>query len=176
MHNEHSKARDLKRKAFHELMEFLGIFMFLAFVFCVLVTYSTLLLSAFHVRYLSYAFAVVNALVIAKVILIGEYAHVGRKYEGRPLLLSAIYKAVLFSLLVFAFHMAEEALKGLLHGVRIERTFREMPLDDLLARSLVIFCVFIPLFAFRELRRVLGDEKFHALLYRARENDKSAES
>jgi hypothetical protein len=173
MNNEHAAARNLKRKALHELMEFLGIFLFLAFVFCVLVTYSTLLLSAFHVRYLSYAFAVINALVIAKVILIGEYAHVGRKYEGRPLLMSAIYKAVLFSLLVFAFHLAEEALKGLLRGVRIERTFREIRLDDLLARSLVVFCVFIPLFAFRELRRVLGDEKFHALLFRARENDKS---
>ncbi len=173
MTSETSAARNLKQKALHELVEFLGIFLFLALVFCVLVTYSTLLLSAFHVRYLSYAFAVVNALVIAKVILIGEYAHVGKKYEGRPLLLSAFYKAVLFSLLVFAFHMAEEVLKGLLHGVRVERTFRDMRLDDLLARSMVVFCVFIPLFAFRELRRVLGDEKFHALLFHATETDKS---
>ena len=176
MNNEPSAARNFKRKAFHEFVEFLGIFLFLAFVFCALVTYSTLLLSAFHVRYLSYAFALLNALVISKVILIGEYARVGRKYEDRPLLLSAIYKAVLFSLLVFAFHMAEEALKGFWHGVAVASTFHEIRFDDLLARSLVVFCVFIPLFAFREFRRVLGDEKFYGLLFRSRETDKPTES
>ena len=37
--------------------------------------------------------------------------------------------------------------------------FHEIRLDDLLARSLVVFCVFIPLFAFREFRRVLGAEQ-----------------
>ena len=36
--------------------------------------------------------------------------------------------------------------------------------DELLARSIVVFCVFIPFFAFRELRRVLGESRFHALL------------
>ncbi len=164
---------ELKRKAIHEFWELLAIFLFLAFFFCALAAYSSLLLSEFHVKYLSYAFALFNALVISKVILIGEYAHVGRKYEGRPLLLSAIYKAFLFGLLVFAFHMAEEIIKGLLHGVRIEKTFREIRLDDLGARSIVIFCVFIPLFAFREFRRVLGDEQFRALLFRSREANHS---
>jgi len=176
MNSENSKTANLKRKAVHELVEFLYIFVFLAFFFCALVTYSTLLLSAFHVRYLSYAFALINALVIAKVILIGEYAHVGRKYEARPVLLSAIYKAILFGLLVFAFHVAEEGLKGLLHGVTIRQTVHEVRLDDLLARSIVVFCVFIPLFAFREFRRVLGEEQFHGLLFRSREAGKSDSS
>ncbi len=160
---------ELKRKAMHEVAEFLWIFVFLAFFFCALAAYSSLILSAFHVKYLSYAFALINALVISKVILIGEYAHVGRKYEGRPVLLSAIYKAFLFSLLVFAFHMAEEMIKGLLHGVRMVTTLREIRFDDLAARSIVVFCVFIPLFAFREFCRVLGDDTFHTLLFRSRE-------
>ena len=150
-------------------MEFAWVFAFLAFFFCALVTYSTLLLREFHVRYLSYAFALINALVIAKVILIGELAHFGKKYEARPMLLSAIYKAFLFSLLVFGFHFVEEAIKGLLHGVSIARTFHEIRIDDLLGRSIVIFCVFIPLFAFREFRRVLGEDKFYNLLFRSRE-------
>ena len=118
---------------------------------------------------MSYAFALLNALIIAKVILVGELAHFGKKYEARPLLLSAIYKAFLFSLLVFGFHFVEEAIKGLLHGVSIARTFHEIRIDDLLGRSIVVFCVFIPLFAFREFRRVLGEDKFYNLLFRSRE-------
>jgi len=169
MNSNDSARPSLKRKAIHEAMELAWVFAFLAFFFCALVTYSTLLLREFHIKYLSYAFALLNALIIAKVILIGELAHFGKKYEARPLLLSAIYKAFLFSLLVFGFHFAEEAIKGLLHGVTVARTFHEIRIDDLLGRSIVIFCVFIPLFAFREFRRVLGEDKFYNLLFRSRE-------
>ena len=169
MHSNDSARPGLKRKAIHEAVEFAWIFAFLAFFFCALVTYSTLLLREFHVKYLSYAFALINALIIAKVILIGELAHFGKKYEARPVLLSAIYKAVLFRLLVFGFHFVEEGIKGLLHGVSIARTFHEIRIDDLLGRSIVIFCVFIPLFAFREFRRVLGEDQFYNLLVRSRE-------
>jgi len=37
----------------------------------------------------------------------------------------------------------------------------------LLGRSLVVFCTFVPLFAFRELRRVLGEDQFQDLLFHA---------
>jgi hypothetical protein len=169
MNSRDSARPGLKHRAIHEAVEFAWVFAYLAFFFCALVTYSTLLLMEFHVRYLSYAFALINALVIAKVILIGELAHFGKKYEARPMLLSAVYKAFLFSLLVLGFHFAEEALKGLLHGVNIARTYHEIRIDDLLGRSIIVFCVFIPLFAFREFRRVLGEDKFYSLLFRSRE-------
>ena len=169
MHSNDSARPGLKRKAIHEAVEFAWIFAFLAFFFCALVTYSTLLLREFHVKYLSYAFALLNALIIAKVILIGELAHVGKKYEARPMLLSAIYKAFLFGLLVLGFHIVEEVIKGFLHGVSIARMLHEIRIDDLLGRSIVVFCVFIPLFAFREFRRVLGEDKFYNLLFRSRE-------
>jgi len=111
--------------------------------------------------------------VVAKVILIGEYARIGRKQEAKPLFYSAIYKAFVFCLLVFAFHLIEEAIKELVHGHRITAAFREMRIDDLLARTVIIFCTFIPLFAFRELQRVLGDDKFRALLFRVNEAPKA---
>jgi len=158
----------LKRKVIHEFVEFAGIFLFLAFFLCALATYSMLLLREFHVKYLSYAFALINALVIAKVILIGEYAHFGRKYETRPLLLSAIYKTLLFGLLVFGFHIVEEVLKKLLHGASIARASHEIRIDELLGRSIIVFCILIPLFAFREFRRVLGEDKFYSLFFRSR--------
>jgi hypothetical protein len=166
MNTENSKRAVLKQKAIHEGQEFSGIFLYLAFFFCAVVAYSTVLLGRFQVSYFSCGSALINALVIAKVILIGEYAHLGRKQEGRPLALSALYKAFLFTLLVFSFHVVEEAIKQLVHGDTVASAFHQIRLDTLVCRSLVVFCTFIPLFAFRELQRVLGEDNFRALFFR----------
>ena len=160
MHVENSEKTGLKQKVAHEFEELGIITLYLAFFFCALATYSMLLLNEFHVSYFTYGFALINALVVAKVILIGDYAHLGKRSEGRPLFVSAIVKAFLFSLLVFAFHVLEEVIKRLVHGADIATASREMRIDELLGRALVVFCTFIPLFAFRELRRVMGEEEF----------------
>jgi hypothetical protein len=166
MSAEHSEKVSLKQKAAHEFVQFVAIFLYLAFFFCALSTYSMLLLNEFNVSYFTYGFALINALVIAKVILIGEYAHLGRKHEAKPLLQVAIYKAFLFTLLVFGFHIVEEVVRLLIHGGSMASGLHQIRIDDLLGRSLVVFCTFITLFAFRELQRVLGEDNFRALFFR----------
>ena len=165
---ENPKKSSLKQKAAHEFEEFLIIFGYLAFFFCALATYSMLLLGKFDISYFTYGAALINALIIAKVILIGEVAHLGKKVEAKPLLYSTVSKAFLFGLLVFAFHLLEEMIKRLIHGKDIVGAFNDIRLDDLLARTLIIFCTFIPLFGFRELRRVIGQDKFRDLLLHGR--------
>jgi hypothetical protein len=54
------------------------------------------------------------------------------------------------------------------HGQNIAAVFRELCIDNLLARSAIVFCTFIPLFAFRELQRVLGEDNFRVLFFRTR--------
>ena len=163
MNSENSKKKSLKQKAAHELEAFIGISLYLAFFLCAVVTYRMILLGDLHDWYFNYGAALINALVIAKVILIGEYAHLGKRVEAKPLLLSSVSKAILFSLLVLAFHILEEVTKQLVHGKEIAGAFHDTPLDHLLAGALIIFCTFVPFFAFRELRRVLGEDKFHDL-------------
>jgi len=154
----------------HEFIQFLGIFLYLGFFFCAVTTYRMLLLNDFRDSYINYAFSVINALVVAKVILIGEYTHLGKRLEDKPLLASSIYKAFLFGLLTFAFHLVEEAIKGVLHGEGAASAFLDIHITDLLARTIVVFCTFIPLFGFREVRRVLGESKFNALFFRRPRN------
>jgi hypothetical protein len=166
MNSEDSKRAGMKQKVVHELEELAGIFLYLAFFFCAVTTYTMLLLNESHVSYFNYGAALVNALVIAKVILIGEYANLGKKYEAKPLLFSSIYKAFLFGLLVFGFHVVEEAIKRLLHGERLAGALHDVRVDDLLARSVIVFGTFIPLFGFLELRRAMGEDKFHDLIFR----------
>jgi len=168
MSAENSQKSSLKEKAAHEFEELLIIFVYLAFFFSALATYSMLLLERFEISYFTYGAALINALVIAKVILIGEAAHLGKKVEAKPLLYSTVYKAFMFGVLVFAFHILEEMIKRLVHGKDIVGAFHEIRLDDLLARSVIIFCTFIPLFGYRELRRVIGQDKFRDLVLHGR--------
>ena len=164
---ENSAGKGLKEKTIHELWELAWVFLYLAFFFCSLELYSLLLLRDFHVKYLNFGFALINALVIAKVILLGEYARIGRKYEERPLILSAAYKAILFVVLVFVFHLVEELVKRLLHNGHFAGALAQVRVNDLLGRGIIVFCTFLPLFAFRELRRVLGEKKFMDLFFRS---------
>jgi hypothetical protein len=167
MSNENSAGKGLKQKTIHELWELAWVFLYLAFFFCSLELYSVLLLRDFHVKYLNFGFALINALVIAKVILLGEYARIGRKYEEQPLILSAAYKAILFVVLVFVFHLVEELVKRLLHNGHFAGALAQVRVNYLLGRGIIVFCTFLPLFAFRELRRVLGEKKFMDLFFRS---------
>lgn len=166
MTSKDPSAPGFKQKAEHELKDFLWISFYLAFFFCALETYTMLLLRKYDASYLSYTFALINALVIAKVILIGEMAHLGKKAESRPLYQSVLYKSFVFGLLVFAFHFLEEFVKRLIHHGPAGSVLHEVKLDEMIARTIVIFCAFIPLFAFRELGRVLGAERLHALFFK----------
>jgi len=165
MPDETSEKRGLKQKAREEFEQVVILTAYLAFFFCALATYSMLLLNKFHISSFAYATALINAAVIAKVILIGEAVRAGRKFEGKPVFFSAIWKSFVFGWLVFAFHIVEEMIKSLVHGKGAIDAFREIRLDDLLSRSVIIFCTFIPLFVFRELRRVMGRDNFRALFF-----------
>jgi hypothetical protein len=172
MNSDNLETAGLKQKITHQLEELAKIFLYLAFCFCAVATYR-MLLNQFHLSYFDYGTALINALVIAKVILLGEDAHLGRKHEAKPLIVSALYKAFLFGLLVFAFHLVEEATKRLWRGNSLAGAVHDMRIDDLLARSVIMFSTFIPLFGFLELRRVLGDDKFHDLVFRSETNRKT---
>ncbi len=163
-----SSHPDRRAKIKHELRDMLALSLYLAFFFCGIVTYNMLLLAQYQVQYWNFAFAIINALVVTKVIMIGEYAKLGKRYEGRALLLSVVWKALIYGLLLFAFHVVEEIIKRLIHGAEVATVSRELHLEQLAARSILVFLTFIPLFAFREFRRVMGEEEFESLVYGSR--------
>jgi hypothetical protein len=160
-----SKHPERRQKIKHELREMLGLSLYLAFFFCAIEVYRMFLLNQYNVSYWNLGFALINALVVTKVIMIGEYAKLGRRFEDKSILLSSVWKAFIFGLLLFAFHIVEEGVKRLIHGEELARVSREIRLYELAARSVVVFCTFVPLFAFRELRRVLGEEEFKSLMF-----------
>ena len=141
MTSKDSTKPGFKQRAKDELIDFAVIAAYLAFFFCAIVTYTMLLLRQYDVNNdaLNYTFAIINALIIAKVILIGELMHLAKSAETRPLYQSVLLKSLIFALLVFAFHLLEEFIKRLIHGEPSGTVWRNMNFNELIARSIVIF-------------------------------------
>lgn len=55
-----------------------------------------------------------------------------------------------------------EVVKRIIAGKPRGTVWHNLRMEDMVA--LVVFCAFISLFGFRELRRVLGEEKLYALV------------
>ncbi len=148
----------------HELKDYFAISAYLAVLFCAMAAYTMLLARQFDdVSPLNFTFALINALVIGKVILLGEMLHLGRRAETLPLYQSALIKALLFGILIFLFHLIEEFIKRLIHHEPTGTVLERLDLEQLAARSIIILIALVPLFAFRELSRVLGESRLHAL-------------
>jgi hypothetical protein len=122
--------------------------------------------------YLHYGFAFVQALIIAKVVLVGRMFAFTRRFDDRPLIVPVLYKSVLFGLLVVAFAVIEHVVEGWVRGegsLGGLRAFRETGGYELAARVVMLFFAFVPFFAFGELGRVVGTKRLAALFFSARE-------
>jgi hypothetical protein len=87
MRTENSQPTSLKQKAVHEAKEITYVFLYLAAFFCAQATYSMLLLEKFEISYFTYGAALLNALIITKIILIGEAVHFGKKTRSQAIVL-----------------------------------------------------------------------------------------
>ncbi|HZD95046.1 MAG TPA: hypothetical protein VE133_12375, partial [Candidatus Sulfotelmatobacter sp.] len=165
------KRAGLKKKFTHEVKELLAIFLYLALFFCAFTTYRRLVMAEMGISYFHYGFALIKALVLAKVILLGQSVPFARVFDDRPLIVPTFYKVILFSFFVAAFEVLEHVIGSLLHGEDLQGAFQEMMdagWDELVARTLVMLVAFIPLFAFTETARALGKGKMRDLFLHKR--------
>src|SRR5262245_46074160 len=160
-----------KKKIVHEVIEYWINFGYLAFFLVAFTWYRRLILAEYHVQYTNYWFPLIEAAVLAKVIMIGDLLRFGRGLENKPLIASTLFRTVMFSIWVAIFNLLEETIKGLLHGNGLTGGFGDIASRgwyELLSRCVVIFVAFIPFFSFKELERVMGPEKLRALFWRRR--------
>jgi hypothetical protein len=168
MASEESKPKGVVAKFKHEFQEMLLISAFFGLFFFSFATYKMYLLHQFGNAQFVYVSALVNTLVLAKVILLGGFVRVGKVLDHMPLLISSIYKAAFFALLVAAFHWIEEFVKEAFHSGLADafRETLEATSWPLLGLTVICFCLFIPFFALWEVRRVMGDGPFTDLFVR----------
>jgi hypothetical protein len=169
---EGKEKLSFKERAKREFVRYWIYVAYLATVFGVFAWYRRLILAAHEISYLKYGAAIIEALILAKVILIGDAIGLGRHLqERRPLIYPTLGKAVVFSLFVGLFSLLERTATGLIKGKGLLAGIAELRVEDeyeLIARCMVVFVLFIPFFAFKELGNTLGEGKLGRLFFRDR--------
>jgi hypothetical protein len=141
---------------------------FLFFFFGAFATYRRLILAQYQIDYFLYGYALVESLVLAKVIMLGDMLHFGERFRGKPHIVPALYRSLVFSILVLVFSILEEVVKGLFHGegpAAVLTRIASMNRAEIAAKILVVFIVFIPLFAIWEIANVFGPSKLAEMFF-----------
>jgi hypothetical protein len=159
------EKRSWKAKLLAEFENLLAIVAYLFVLFAVFQLHTAMILVSRGINY-SYSqgiiFALVNALVLGKFMLIAEALHAGKEWQSRALLYSTLFRSVGMAVILVICHLLEEGLVAIWHG----RSFfaaPDMNFIEILSLGLVMFVVLIPFFAFRELQRVLGKAELKSL-------------
>jgi hypothetical protein len=163
--------KHLKTRIFHEVSEYWMNVCYLALVFATFTQYRRLILASHGITYTNYWVALIEALILAKVIMIGSVFRLGRGLEAKPLIYPTLYKTVVFTLVVGLFALGEHAVKGIWQGEGLTAGLAHLfgkGTHELLANSLVIFVAFVPYFGVKELGRIFGEDKIRALFFRKR--------
>jgi len=170
MTTESPKPESLKQKAEHELLEYLAIAFYLWVFFGALLNYRRIVLEEVGVSYIHHGFALVEALVLGKVILIGEALHFGKSLENQRLIVSALYKSLVFGVFVLFFLVLEHVLHALVKGESLGPEVSDWLArpSAILAHALLVVLAFIPFFLLREAGRLVGEESLLYLLLKRR--------
>jgi hypothetical protein len=158
----------LKAKALEEFRVFWAIAIYLALMFSAFTWYRRFILSESGISYVHYGVAVIEALILAKVILVGQALRLGRQLEESRLIYSVLFKSVVFGVFVALFTVLEHVITGLVHHetwTHIVHQILSVGRDEALARSVILSVTFIPFFAWWEADRALGGGKLFALFF-----------
>jgi hypothetical protein len=161
-----------KARIVHELGEYGINVVYLAVVFGAFGWYRRLILAQHGISYLNYGIALIEALILAKVIMIGDFLHIGRRFVSSPLIVPTLFRTFIFTIWVGLFKVIEHLVKGLLDGKgfggALEALLQRSP-HEVLAGCLMIFFAFIPFFAIRALGETMGKGRIGTLFFQRRE-------
>ncbi|MGH6801995.1 MAG: hypothetical protein ACREC3_01345 [Methyloceanibacter sp.] len=161
------QKKSLRARAYEELRKFLIIFSYLWLVFFVFLAHEWAVLASNHISFRFYGLAVVNALVLSKIMLIAEALRFAEGLNDKPLVYPIAFKSISFSALLMVSYVVEEIVVGLFHGKTVAESFPQVGGGGLVGVLTVggILCIaLVPFFAFREIARVIGETNFRSLM------------
>ena len=167
----------LHHRSLEELKEMLALTAYLYVCLGALMLLKSAILREAGVDYAIWGIAIVKALVLAKFMLLGRAANIGKRYKDQPLIWPTLHMALMFFILLLVLTTIEELIVGAIH----HRTF----MDSLghvigpslyvgMANSLIMFLVLVPYCAFRCLGEVLGDSYLIRMFFVERVDKRTA--
>jgi hypothetical protein len=129
------------------------------------------ILAEHHVDFAMHGFALINALALAKVILIAQELHLADQFRDAPLIYPTLLKSLVFTILLAGFKISEQAVVGMYRGKPSHERLSDLAggsWPGILSLTGLLFIVLIPFFGFTELRRVFGDDRLVGAFFRPR--------
>jgi hypothetical protein len=164
----------VKERAVDEFKRFWLMALYLWVIFGLFVLNEAVTMRSQGINFTANGFAVINALVLAKVMLVAEDMNLGRWAPQSRLIHRIVFETVLFVLLFVCFHVIERLVVGLIKGQTGGASlpsFGGGGILGLICVALILFFSLMPYFAFRNIARVLGPGRLKALLFDVRKGE-----
>jgi len=113
--------RSTRDRLVHEVVRFGLMFVYLWVVFGLFVLHERIIRGQMGLGFQAQGFVLINALVLAKVMLVAEDLRLDRGLRGQPLAYAAAGEAVLFAIVFIVFHVLER-LRSASGTDRLSRT------------------------------------------------------
>jgi hypothetical protein len=161
----------IRQRLVEELKTFGIIALYLWVFLSAFTVYRRLILAESGITYLHYGVSLIEALIIAKVILIGSLFGFSKRFEDRPLIVPMLYKSLMFGVLILLFSVIEHLVDGWIHhkgllGGLLE--IREEGAYEIGARTVILVIALLPLAAFGEIGRVMGEHRLLQMFFSKR--------
>ena len=114
-------------------------------------------------------FVIINAWLLAKVVLIAEFFQAADNLKHKPLVYPIVFKSAVFCAILMCFYITEEMLIGIWHGKTVAGSFPDIGVGGwkgILVVGFILFVGLISFFVYRELARVLGKDEMHSLIFK----------
>ena len=167
------RKEQLKKKAVSEAKKLAVIVGYLSMLFVLLELHRLAILrelnptapAAYRV-----GFALINALVLGKIILIADAFHLAESYQDKALVWTILFKSAVFSLLLTCCDTLEKVLIGLFHHRSIAQSASELGggVEGFVLLMTMAFMVLIPFFAIMETARVIGEHELFSIIFKRR--------
>jgi hypothetical protein len=148
----------LKAKALHEFVRFATMFAYLWAMFVLFQIHQYVVLAQHQIPFTQFGVGFMNALVLAKVMLVADDLRLGDWRGRRPLIYPVLLRSVLFAIVFIVFDVIEKMVIGVYHGKAVAESIETPGGAGILGGiivAIIIAVALVPFFAFVEVSRLM---------------------
>lgn len=155
------QKKTIRARAFDEFQELLALAAYWIFFLAAFEAYGALITGEALGSnvYFRFGWSVVTGLLIAKMILIGDWLKLGERHHAATTIPPTVRQVAIYGPFVFALLLLEKVIEGFFHGQTARDTaerLASMGWKEIAAHTLVIVVAMLPFFALREVTRMTG--------------------